>query len=153
MNKKLTLSLLLLAFTTTSWGQTSTDLNKKYRKITFYELQQPGIVMIPKYADDGNVCEMTVERHQATDNGIILALTFSDQEVKDVIDELVPEPQRGRDLKDSYWEKWLRTTLSGSTTDTEFSYENISVHAYGTVQPEISGNMIIVIKWLKRVCQ
>ena len=149
MTKGLLFPLLLLAFASPSWGQTSTDLDRKYPKVTSYEIK-PGIVMIPQYAEDGNVCEMSVERHPASH---ILGATFSTEEAKSVIDELVPETQRGQHVKTGKYDKWLNTTVTGGFTDTEYSYENISIHIYGTTRPEPSGEMLIVIKWLKRACK
>jgi len=149
MSKGLFFSLSLLFVTAASWGQTSADLDRKYRKVTSYELQ-PGILMLPQYAEDGNVCEMFVERHPASH---ILSATFSKEEVTNIINELVPEPQRGLDLKTGKYEQWLKTTITGTIMDTEYSYENISIHVYGTTRPEPSGDMLIVIKWLKRACQ
>jgi hypothetical protein len=158
MSKGLFFLFSLLFVTAASWGQTSADLDRKYRKVTSYELK-PGIVMIPKYAEDGNVCEMSVESHPASG---ILGATFSDEEVTNIINELVPEPQRGRDLKTGKYDKWLNTMISSGVADTEYYYENISIHVYSATRVEQSGdeqslvpsgNVLIVIKWLKRACK
>ncbi|MGA7683833.1 MAG: hypothetical protein WCA58_02365 [Terriglobales bacterium] len=138
--------LLMLGIAAIVWGQSSADLSAKYRQITSYELR-PDVVMTPKYAADGQVCEMILEKRQKTDNGMIFGVSFSEKEVKGLVDELVPEAERGRDLT-----KPLNTTVDGGFITTEYNYENVHVRVYGITRPAPAGDRVITITWPKRTC-
>jgi hypothetical protein len=137
---------LLIATPAVAGGQTSGDLRSKYRQVTSYELR-PGVVMNPKYAADGQVCEMVLEKRQTTDAGMVFGVSFSKKEVKELVDELVPEAERGRDLT-----RPLNTTVDGGFITTEYTYENVLVRVYGITRPEPGGDMIVTITWRKRAC-
>jgi hypothetical protein len=67
--KRIPLALLLLSgITATASGQNSGDLDARFHVVISYEVR-PGIVMTPKYASDGQVCEMVIEKHHKTDSG------------------------------------------------------------------------------------
>jgi hypothetical protein len=53
--------------------------------------------MTPRYAQDGQVYEMIVEKRAKTDEDIIFGSSFAEKEWKDVVDELVPPRKRGKD--------------------------------------------------------
>ncbi len=127
-------------------AQSSADLSSKYRQITSYELR-PGIVMTPKYAADGQVCQMVLEKRQKTDTGIVFGFYFSEKEVKELLDELVPEAERGRNLT-----KTLNARVDGGFVTTDYTYENILVRVYGITRPDPGGNSVVSIAWPKRVC-
>src|SRR2546426_4341056 len=97
MAKRTFVLLVMIGTGTLAWGQTSADLNAKYRQVTSYEVR-PGIVMTPKYAADGQVCEMVLEKRQKTATGVNFGVSISEKEVKELVDELVPEAERGRNL-------------------------------------------------------
>ncbi|MGO9862202.1 MAG: hypothetical protein ACLPLR_01215 [Terriglobales bacterium] len=138
--------LITLVVGTVVLGQTSADLNAKYRQITSYELR-PDIVVTPKYATDGQVCEMAIERRQRTETGIVFAAPFSEHEVRQFMDELVPEAERGRNLT-----KTLNTRVDGGFITTEYTYENVVVRMYGITRPAPAGDRVIIITWPKRTC-
>jgi hypothetical protein len=138
--------LMMLGIAAIVWGQSSADLSAKYRQITSYELR-PDVVMTPKYAVDGQVCEMVLEKRQKTDIGVVFGVSFSDKEVKSLVDELVPEAERGRDLT-----KPLNTTVDGGFMTTEYNYENVHVRVYGITRPAPAGDRVITITWPKRTC-
>jgi len=138
--------LLMLGIATVAWGQSSADLSAKYRQITSYELR-PDVVMTPKYAADGQVCEMVLEKRQKTETGMVFGVSFSGKEVKALVDELVPDAERGRDLT-----KPLNSTVDGSFMTTEYTYENVRVRVYGITRPAPAGDRVITITWPKRAC-
>jgi len=109
--------LLTLGIAVVALGQTSADVSAKYRQVTSYELR-PDVVMTPKYAADGPVCEMAPERRQKTETGIFFAACFSEEEVRQLVDELAPEAERGRNLT-----RHLNTTVDGVFITTEYTYE------------------------------
>ena len=146
MVKGLVLLLITLGVGTVVLGQTSADLNAKYRQFASYELR-PDSVMTPKYATDGQVCEIAIERRQKTETGIMFAAPFSEHEVSEFIDELAPEAERGRNLT-----KTLNSRVDGGFITTEYTYENVLVRVYGITRPVPAGDRVIVITWPKRTC-
>ena len=90
--------ILLLIVAATAWAQTSTDLSAKFPKITAYKIR-PDVLMTARFAADGQVCEMALEKRQKTDNGIdLFTKFFAETEVRSLMDDLVPENERGRNL-------------------------------------------------------
>ena len=137
---------MTVGITAVASGQTSADLSSKYRQVTSYELH-PTVVMTPKFAADGQVCEMVIERRQSTDKGIVFATFFSEQEVREFVDELAPAADRGRDLT-----KHLNGIVTGGSIITEYNYENLLVRVYGVTRPAPAGDRVIIISWPKRGC-
>jgi hypothetical protein len=82
-----------------------------------------------------------------TDKEINFGSFFSEKEVKELVDELVPQSERGKDLNEL-----LNTSVRGGFITTEYTYENVLVRVYGTTRPEPAGDMVVTIAWRKRVC-
>ena len=124
-------------------AQTSKDLAAKYPVISAYEVR-PGILMTAKYAGDGQVCEVVLERHYSpdqTDADSTIPSKLEDQ----LIDELVPAAERGPATS-----HWLRNSdVAGGVTHTERDFENVLIEIDGTVS---AGDKIVVIHWKKRTC-
>jgi hypothetical protein len=127
-------------------AQTSADLGAKYRQITSYEVR-PGIVMTPRYAQDGQVCEMIVEKRAKTDKDIIFGSSFAEKEWKDVVDELVPPRKRGKDVTEL-----LNTTVDGGFIAADYTYENVKIRVQGVTRPKPTPAALITITWSKRTC-
>ena len=138
--------LLTLGIVAVAFGQTSADLSAKYRQITAYQLR-PDVVMTAKYAADGQVCEMVLEKREKTDAGMVFGVSFSEKEVKGLVDELVPETERGRNLT-----RALNSTVDGGFITTEYNYENVHVRVYGITRPAPAGDRVITLTWPKRTC-
>ena len=138
--------LLMVGVGAVSLGQTSTDLSAKYRQITSYRLR-PTALMTPRFAANGQVCEMVIERQQSTDTGIVFATSFSEEEIRQFVDELAPQAERGRDLT-----KHLNETVDGVFITTEYDYENVVVRVYGLTRPAPAGDKVMIITWPKRAC-
>jgi hypothetical protein len=130
----------------TALGQTSADLGAKYRRVTSFEVR-PGILMTPRYAVDGQVCEMVVERRHKIETGINFGDLLSKELVKELVDELVPEAERGKNLTEI-----LNTSVDGGFITTEYTYENVLVRVYGITRPAPAGDRVITITWPKRTC-
>jgi len=139
--------ILLLTLVAAALGQTSADLSAKYPHVTAYKVR-PDVLMTARFAADGQVCEMTLEKRQKTDAGIVFGDTFSEQEVQSLVDDLVPEGGRGRNLT-----KALNGTVDGSFMTTEYTYENVLVRVYGLTRPSgAAGDRVIIVTWPKRSC-
>jgi len=142
--------ILLLTLAVAALGQTSADLSAKYPNVA-YRIR-PHVLMTARFAADGQVCEMTLEKGQRTDTSIVFLDFFSKEEVHGLIDDLVPEGLRGRDLT-----KRFNGSIEGLSVTTEYTYENVLVHVYGTRQVEAgqvgaTGDKVIVITWRTRTC-
>jgi len=138
--------ILLLTLGAAALGQTSADLSVKYTHVTAYKVR-PDVLLTARFGPDGQVCEMTLEKRQKTDTRIVLGGTFSDTEVRSLMDDLVPENERGRNLT-----RALNETVAGGSIVTQYTYENVLVDVYGTTRPAPAGDKVIVITWPKREC-
>ena len=140
---------LLLALVVTALGQTSTDLSAKYAHVTGYKVR-PDVLMTASFAADGQVCQMTLEKRIVTDSGIVLGASFSEQEVRSLVDDLVPEDLRGRDLTTRF-----NGTIEGLSFTGKFTYEHLIVRMYGIRSfnaADAPGYRAIIITWPKRAC-
>jgi hypothetical protein len=138
--------ILLLALVNTALGQTSADLSAKYPQIAAYKVR-PDVQMTARFSGDGQVCEMTLEKRAETDSGIILGASFSLEEVRGLVDDLVPEDLRGRNLTKGRFSG----SIEGISITTEYTYENVLVRAYG-IRGGAAGYKVIIIAWPKRSC-
>ena len=142
--------ILLLTLTVAALGQTSADLSAKYPNIA-YRIR-PHVLMTARFAADGQVCEMTLEKGQRTDASIPYDDSFSNEEVHSLMDDLVPERQRGRDLTGRF-----QGIIEGLSYTNVYTYENVLVHVYGNRafglgDDRLAGNKVIVITWRTRTC-
>jgi hypothetical protein len=94
MNKALLFHSLGLVLALALRSQSVADLNAKYLVVTSYEVR-PGILMFPRYTDDGQVCEMSVARQDTTRSGLYLDSRISNKLANDIANELVPPAARG----------------------------------------------------------
>jgi len=138
--------LFTLGIAPAAQSQTSADLSVKYRQITSYEVR-PTVVMTPKYAPDGQVCEMIVEKRPKTETGIVFAFSFTEKEWKDVVDQLISAAERGKDLTER-----LNTSVDGGFITADYTYENVLIRVQGITRPEPASAVVITIAWRKRVC-
>ena len=135
-------------------AQTSADLAPKYPAVSAYQVR-PDVLMTAKYAEDGQVCEMILEkRHYDAPQRIDLGSAMPAALVGQLIDELAPAAQRGDPTS-----RWLTNSyVAGGVTYSERDYENLVIAQYGSYsckasgQPCDGGDEIIVIRWKKREC-
>lgn len=127
--------------------QTSGAFGAKYRQIVSYEVR-PGVAMTPQYTANGQICEMLLERRSATSAGFMLGYSFSEKEVSELLDELVPDAQRGKRFEDG-----PIVEAGGGIITSVYTYENIRVSVLGLADPPPSGgDKVIVISWPSRKC-
>ncbi len=139
--------ILLLTLVVGALGQTSADLSAKYPHFTAYKIR-PDVLMAARFAADGQVCEMTLEKRQKTDTGVVFGDTFSDTEVRSLMDDLVPVNERGRNLT-----RALNVTVSGGFMTEEYKYENVNFQVDGITRPAgAAGYRVMTITWPKRPC-
>jgi len=139
-----------LALTSTSvYGQTSSDLEKKYgTPVKAFEVHR-GVLLLAKYAESGQVCEMVLENRHKTESGFDLDEMLTDDVLERLIDELVPASERGRRDSSYGWSMAL-----GQSTQTNYSYENVEIISGGVRSPDkVEKNMVILIRWKNRQCK
>ena len=114
--------LIVLAVALPAVAQTANDFEKRYGSpIKEYELR-PGIMMRPKYGDDGQVCTSYVERRHISESGFDLQLDLPRELMTELIDDLVPLGLRGSMTKTSGFSR-----ITGSVSDQLYDYENVSI--------------------------
>src|ERR1700682_572023 len=152
----LAFALAFLSITTAA--QTAKDLNAKYgAPHDSYEIRH-GIFMTAKFAPDGRVCEVSVEKRHINSSGeIFVGETFmSDDEMIPIVEELIPINERGQESKDSG-----HITIMGVGMTTAYDYENVRITYYRGVSHgnrrakgriTVTGTAAIVIRWKNRGC-
>jgi hypothetical protein len=126
----------------------------KYQAVEAYELQ-PGILMFPKYAADGKVCEIGVERRHYSPGKIVLYSLLSRQEIDAIVDELAPASERG--ARSGGLTDGLSSIMGRGMTTVE-DYDNVSVQIHSQLvgnSLEISAvdNVVVIISWKNRPCK
>jgi hypothetical protein len=97
MLKLLTVILGALSLATAS-AQTASELPNKYAHHEVYDVQ-PGVQMTAKFATDGLVCEMQIEQAHFGKDGLDLRNGIDKEHINGLVDELVPQSERGEEDK------------------------------------------------------
>jgi hypothetical protein len=132
------------------------DQFSKYKKVEAYEVR-PGILMMPRYAEDGQVCEIGLERWHFLPQEIDLDSDLLREKIDQIALELAPANERGPRPK-SLLERGMIDLMGNSMVSSD-EYENISIKIYGPILPtskadEIdTANIVATITWKKRKCQ
>jgi hypothetical protein len=91
---------------------------------------------------------MVLERRSATSAGFMLGYGFSDKEVSELLDELVPSAQRGKEIGNG-----PIVEAGGGVITSVYTYENVRVSVIGLADPPPSGgDKVIVISRPARKC-
>jgi hypothetical protein len=126
------------------------DKFSRYKSIETYEVR-PGILMMPRYTEGGEVCEMTLEKHHYSNGTAYLGSTIPRETIIELTNELVPQSERGRQTMG--FGKEYMSAYGGNGVATFAEYENISIEISGIASPVASaGDIVVVIKWKKRKC-
>ena len=140
-----TTMLLLLAATSQS------DKYSKYKAVEAYEVR-PGILMMPRYSSDGQVCEIGLERRHYSPEKVALDSGLSRKEIDQIADEIVPADERGP--KTTALGGRDQIVEAGHTLVTYIEYENVLIQIYGGDSPKCNeGNVAATIRWTNRKCQ
>jgi hypothetical protein len=144
----LTVLIMLNAATTTQ------QQFAKYQKIEAYEVR-PGILMMPRYTVEGEVCEIGLERLNYSPEVIRVASSLSREEIFQILDELVPAGERGKSSKDLTNE----INVSGQAMTTNLAFDNVLIRIYGATLPsrrkdETTVNEVVAtVTWKQRMCR
>lgn len=125
----------------------------KYKAVEAYEIR-PGVLMMPSYSSDGQVCQIGLEKLHYSSGNIRLDSSLSRKEIDQIFDELVPADVRGPRSKD-----FPRPVMSeaGGVLVTAVVYQNVTIQIYGSVADEknasIVDEVVATLKWRNRNCQ
>jgi len=106
---------------------------------------------MPTYSDDGQLCEVGLQRRNYSPEKIRLDSSLTREEIDQALDELVPVNERGARSKDH------GDILGvGNTMTTIYDYENVQLQVYGETAMS-KGSMVekdiaATIRWKNRKC-
>src|SRR5260221_4944238 len=92
MSRVVAFSLVMMLFVVTA--QPQGDRFSRYKNVEAYEIH-PGILMMPRYTQDGDICEIGIEGRHYSPERIRLDSGLSRLEIERIIEELVPVGTRG----------------------------------------------------------
>lgn len=127
----------------------------KYQKIEAYEIR-PGILMMPRYTAEGEVCEIGLERLNYSPEVIRVASSLSREEIFQILDELVPAGERGKPSKDLTDNT---INVGGQVMTTNLVFDNVLIRIYGATLPSRHKNettvneVVATVKWKQRTCR
>jgi hypothetical protein len=131
--------------------QTESQLDQNYTKLRVYAVR-PNISLTAKFGGDGRVCEMALEPRRYDGDKVALLSSLPKQEIVNIIEEVVPESDRGRRLEGGGFSKWLESDVSGDAIFTTYRYENMTIQVYGTIRKKDSDRMAAVVTFSQRSC-
>lgn len=125
-------------------AQTADQLAQEYRPVVAFEAR-PGILLVPRFADNGEVCEIKLERVQSLENQAENDAEKSSRTFKVLVDEIAPPNERGREaryfLPDS--------EVIGESSRIVRDFDNVVIEEDGTIS---SGLEMVAIRWKWRTC-
>jgi hypothetical protein len=127
----------------------------KYKAVEAYEIR-PGILMMPSYSADGQVCEIGLERLLYSPGKVSVDSILPHNEIDQIFDELVPSAERGP--KPTGLLQQGMTTFSGRGRVSDEEYQNVSIQIYSNVFSKekdavTADEVIATLKWKNRNCQ
>ncbi len=144
------ISVLILLLTASPQKNTMA----KYKAVEAYEVR-PGILMFPSYSEEGQVCEIGLERRHYSPEIITLYSTLSRKEVDAIVDELAPASERGPKSQNPL-DSLMLVVGPGMTTFEQ--YENVTVRIESAViansgKKTTVDDVVAVIIWKHRKCK
>ena len=140
-------------------GTSQSERFSKYKVLEVYEVR-PDVLAMPRYSENGNLCEIDLQRHKFSSEEIALDSLLSQDEIEEVADDLLPASERGRRLSDLSHTSW-----EGQTAVTYEEFENISIEIYSSLiiksedlplKPGANidvSDRVATIQWKQRKCQ
>ena len=150
----ISIAILVACVPCTAPAQSQHKLEQQYPKVNAYAVR-PNLLLTAQYASDGEVCEMVLEPRRWTEEKIVLVSTLSEDETIPVVEEVVPESERGKKLKSPLG---VLSAVAGGSITTTHTYENITIDFVGSTrnngsQDTVVGYMVAVVKWRNRSCK
>jgi hypothetical protein len=141
-----------MLLTTLGAAQTQRQLDEKYPKVNACP-ERPNILLTAKYSTDGRVCEMALQPVRWTGDNTVLLFPRSQKETIPVVEEIVPESERGEKLGGLFGTDDKVSKFSGhSVTPPPYVYEKITVSFVGTTDKG-GADMVAVVTWQDHSCE
>jgi hypothetical protein len=144
-------SLLLLPSASPNSSQFSA-----YKAVEAYEIR-PGILMMPRFTESGQVCEIGIQKRNYSPELVRLDSSLSRKEIDQIFEEIVPANERGPKSTDPLLEDLITLASPGITETIDF--ENISINIYaealsGSNKRKIitSDAIVATVQWKNRKC-
>lgn len=120
-----------------------------YPRMESYEIR-PGVLAMPKYADDGELCQVSIEKLHIQKSGVELGVpTMSRETVLKMIDELAPPSERGKAITQLAGFDYI-DVINGTADVAAANYQNVSVRIYGSTSAP--GDVAVVLDWKRKAC-
>jgi hypothetical protein len=145
------LAILVALISASATAQTASQLEQKYARLSVYAVR-PNISLTAKFGNAGRVCEMVFEPRRYDGGKIVLLSNLPQEETVAVIEEVVPESDRGRRLEGGGFNKWLKSDIGGGSITTTYRYDNMTIQFHGTIRREDSDSMVAVVTFPQRSC-
>jgi hypothetical protein len=126
----------------------------RYKAVEAYEVR-PGILMFPTYSEDGEVCEIGLERRYYSRGMISVDSTLAREDIDAIVDELAPASERGPKSQNPL-DSLMLVVGSGRTAFEQ--YENVTVEIEGgaiinSKKKSTFDDVAAVIIWKHRQCK
>lgn len=142
------LGVLLITIGTFA-ARTTHQFPASYPRVESYEIR-PGVLAMPKYADDGELCQVSIEKLHVQQSSVELgAPTMSREIVLKIVDELAPPSERGRAISQIGGFDYI-DVINGTVDIAAANYENVSVQIYGSTS--VHGDVAVVLHWKRKNC-
>ena len=130
-------------------AQSQRQIEEKYPKVNAYPVR-PNILLTARYSTDGRVCEMALQPVRWTGDTVLL-FPLSEEETIRVVEEIVPESERGKRKGGLFGVNKL-SVFEGHSISTPYIYENITIDFAGTTDKG-GADMVAVVTWQHRSCE
>lgn len=144
-------------------AKSQNEMFAKYKQVEAYEIR-PGVLAMPRYNADGEVCEIGFEKPSYSQGSLDIQLSFTQKEIDEIVDEFAPPDVKGTKSKE-WWNGMM--DVSGQAYVTTTTYENITISTAGGITPTFhrnfvghqsvhwasTGDVAFTITWTKRKCQ
>ena len=141
--------VVALFLPTLTAAQTQRQLEEKYPKLNAY-LVRPNILLTARYSSDGRVCQMALQPVRWTGDSVLL-FPLSEEETVRVVEEIVPEGERGH-RKGGLLGVDQLSVFAGHSVSTPYIYERITMDFAGTTEKG-GRDMVAVVTWNDRSCK
>lgn len=125
-----------------------------FKSVEAFEVR-PGILMMPRYADDGQVCEIGLQKRLYFPGKVSVNGDLSRDDIQQAFEQLVPLSERGSELPGSQAHP---ISEMGNTVTTTTEYQNVSLDVVAKDLPSkrheiIEETVVAIIHWKNRKCQ
>jgi hypothetical protein len=120
----------------------------KYKAVEAYEIR-PGILMMPSYTIDGQVCQIEIEKRHYSNDTAFLDSKLPHEEMIQIIDELAPPSERGPQTM-NFGREYM-SEYAGNSVTTFADYKNVSINIFR--EASSAGDIVATIQWKNRKCQ